>query len=278
MALLYPDGHPYGTRVKGAVEAVERLTRDPLVRMHRERFAPGELTAVVVGDVESTRARDLAAEVFGAWQTAPAAPIRVGPPPPLTTRRRVEIPMPNKAQADIAYGFTTIRRLDPDYYALRLMNNVLGEYALGGRLGDRIREQQGMAYYVSSSIDPNVVEGPLLIRAGVSGANVDRAIAAIDQELGRLSAEGVTEKELNDSRTYLIGAMPRALETNAGIATFLQTAEFFGLGLDYDVRLPALYRSVTLDQVNEVARRLVDPSRAALAIAGPYVPAETGAP
>ena len=64
--------------------------------------------------------------------------------------------------------------------------------------------------------------------------------------------------------------MPRALETNAAIANFLQTAEFFGLGPDYDVRMPALLRAVTLDEVNAIARRVVDPSRAALVIAGPY--------
>ena len=270
MALLYPDGHPYGRRGKGSVESVERLTRDRLVRMHRERFAPSELSAVVVGDVETGRARDLAERIFGDWRAPVPIPIPVSSPPLPLGRRRLVIPMMNKAQADIACGFTTIRRLDPDYHALRLMNNVLGEYALGGRLGDRIREQQGMAYYVSSSIDPNVVEGPLLIRAGVNRVNVDRAVASIDDELARLRSDGVTEKELDDSRTYLIGAMPRALETNAGIATFLQTAEFFGLGLDYDVRLPGMLRSVTLDQVNAMARRVIDPSRTALVVAGPY--------
>ena len=65
--------------------------------------------------------------------------------------------------------------------------------------------------------------------------------------------------------------MPRALETNAGIANFLQTAEFFGLGLDYDVRLPDLLRAVTLDEVNAAARRVLDPARATIVIAGPYI-------
>ena len=68
--------------------------------------------------------------------------------------------MMNKAQADIAYGFTTIVRSDPSYYAYTLMNNALGQYGIGGRLGDNIRERQGMAYYVFSSFDANVVEGP----------------------------------------------------------------------------------------------------------------------
>jgi len=270
MALLYPHGHPYGRRTKGAIEVVERLSRERLVRLHAEGFAPGELTAVVVGDVEVERAREIAGRVFGLWRKSPPAPVPLASQPPVTARQRLVIPMMNKAQADIAYGFTTIRRADPTYEALRLMNHVLGQYALGGRLGASIRERQGMAYYVSSSVDPNVVEGPLLIRAGVSPANVDRAVASIDQELTRLLQDGISAKELDDSRRYLIGAMPRALETNAAIATFLQSAEFFGLGLDYDVRMPDLLRAVTLDDVNEAARRAVNPERATIVIAGPY--------
>ena len=80
----------------------------------------------------------------------------------------------------------------------------------------------------------------------------------------------MTAKELDDSRRYLIGSMPRALETNAAIATFLQTAEFFGLGTDYDLRMPELLRAVTLDEVNAVARRVIDPARAVLVSRGPY--------
>ena len=185
-------------------------------------------------------------------------------------RRRHVIPMMNKAQADIAYGFTTIARRDPAYYAFWLMNNVFGQYSLGGRLGDSIRERQGMAYYVSSSLDANVAPGPLTIRAGVSPQNVDRAVASIDEEIARLITDGVTQKELDDSRKYLVGSIPRALETNAAIANFLQTEEFFKLGLDYDARLPALLGSVTLDDVNAAARRAMDPDRATVVIAGPY--------
>ena len=270
MALLYPDGHPYGRPTKGTIEVVENLTRDRLLQLHTDRFAPGELTAAIVGDVEVNRARDLVERAFGGWRKPRPAPVPLAAPASGRGRRRLVIPMMNKAQTDIAYGFTTIRRADPAYDALRLMNNVLGQYALGGRLGDSIRERQGMAYYVASAADPNVIEGPLLIRAGISPANVDRAVASIDEELTRLVRDGVTARELDDSRRYLIGSLPRALETNAAIATFLQNAEFFGLGTDYDLRMPELLRAVTLDDVNAVARRVIDPSRAAVVIAGPY--------
>ena len=98
------------------------------------------------------------------------------------------------------------------------MNNVLGQYGLGGRLGDSIRERQGMAYYALSSFDGNVGDGPLVVRAGVAPANVERTIASIDDEIGRMRQDGVTPGELADAKRYLIGSLPRQLETNGGIA------------------------------------------------------------
>jgi predicted Zn-dependent peptidase len=77
-------------------------------------------------------------------------------------------------------------------------------------------------------------------------------------------------EELTESKQYLVGSLPRTLETNTGIAAFLQSAEFFGLGLDYDVRVPGLLQAVTRDEVHEAARRAVDPAKATLVIAGPY--------
>jgi len=270
MALLYPGGHPYGRRTKGSIAVVEQISRDQLARLHARRFAPSELTAVIVGDVEPGRARDVTARVFGGWKNPPPPPLTVPPVVPASTRQRVVIPMMNKAQADVAYGFTAISRNDPAYYAFWLMNVAFGQYAIGGRLGDSIRERQGMAYYVSSQLDANVAPGPLSIRAGVSPANVDRAIASIDEEVTRLLRDGLTAKELDESRRYLIGSIPRSLETNAAIANFLQVEEFFGLGLDYDAKLPDLLTAVTLDDANAAARRVLDPDRAAVVIAGPY--------
>ena len=121
--------------------------------------------------------------------------------------------MMNKAQADIAYGFTSIARSDPAFFAFTLMNNILG---VGG--GDSIRERQGMAYYVFSALDASVIPGPLMIRAGVSPSNVERTIASIDEEVSKFAASGPTDEELTDSKQYLVGSLPRTLETNVGIA------------------------------------------------------------
>jgi zinc protease len=272
LALLYGADHAYGRGIKGTAASVEALTRERLLALHASRFGPALLSAVVVGDVESSRVEACAGAVFEHWRNETVPLSCPAQPRPASGRRFVAIPMMNKAQTDIAYGFVSISRADPSYYAFLLMNNVLGEYAMGGRLGHRIREQQGMAYYVSSSFDASVIAGPLLVRAGVAAGNVERAIASIDEELDALRRTGVRGRELAAARQYLVGSMPRALETNAGIAGFLQNAELFGLGLDYDRRLPNLLTAVTIDDVNATAAAL-DPANATIAVAGPYPPA-----
>ena len=150
-----------------------------------------------------------------------------------------------------------------------MMNDILGQFGLGGRLADNIRERQGMAYYAFSSLDPAPVEAPLLIRAGVDPANVERALEAIDHEVRTLGSAGPTATELEENRAYLIGSIPRLLETNQSIAAFLQMCEEYGLGLDFDQHLPQLLSAVTIEQVRDAAAEVLDPSRAAIAIANP---------
>jgi zinc protease len=269
-AMLYPNQHPYGRPAKGTADTINRIRRADLVAYHEARFAPSTVTAIIVGDVERTRAVAAGERVLGGWRRAAPEEILLPHAPKARARDERVISMMNKAQADIAYGFTTIVRSDPRFYAYTLMNNALGQYGIGGRLGDSIRERQGMAYYVFSSFDANVVEGPLFVRAGVNPSNVERAVSSIDEELRRMGAEGLTRQELDDCKQYLIGSIPRLLETNSAIATFLQTAEFFGLGLDHDLRLPALLGSVTLEDVNAAARESLNVDRAAVVVAGPY--------
>jgi zinc protease len=267
--LLYGPGHPYGRPAKGTVESVERIRREDLVAYHAARFAPSSLFIVIVGDVRASDGLARASEAFAGWNATPAPEREIPAVPRHTSRRQVTIEMPDKPQSDIAYGFTSISRLDPTYCPHWVMNNILGQFGLGGRLAENIREKQGMAYYVFSSFDPSLGPGPLVIRAGVDPGHVERAIVAIDAEVGALGRDGATARELAETRQFLIGSIPRMFETNQSIATFLQTEEFFGLGLDYDRRLPALLQAVTLEDVHAAAASVLDPARASIAVAGP---------
>jgi zinc protease len=270
MRRLYGEAHPYGRPMRGTIAAAERIGRRELEQFHRERFAPQLMSLALVGDLDPGRAVEATTQVFGEWRPNASVVPELPDAMPAGQRCVEVVPMMNKSQADIAYGFVSIRRSDPQYHAYSLMNNILGQYAMGGRLGDSIRERQGMAYYTFSSLDASFAPGPLIVRAGVSPDNVERAVASIDAELAKLAEEGPTDKEVAESKQYLIGSMPRTLETNAGIATFLQTVELFDLGLDYDLRLPSLIGGVTREQVSEAARAVLDPSRATVVVAGPY--------
>jgi zinc protease len=271
--LLYGSAHPYGRPAKGTVATIERIDRDRLVTFHANEIRPAVLTLVIVGDVRAARAIDRAGELLEDWKGAPERPIVVSPPSARASRRAREIVMPGKSQTDIAYGFTTITRLDPRYHAYWILNNILGQFGLGGRLADNIRERQGMAYYAFSDFNANFGEGPLVVRAGVDPKNVARTIEAIDAEVRDLGVHGPTGVEVDESRSYLIGSIPRLLETNDSIAVFLQDCERFDLGLDYDRRLPELLEAVSLDEVRAAAADILDPEHAAIAIAGP----DTGA-
>jgi zinc protease len=284
--------HPYARKVRGSVSSVEGIRRQDLVRFYQKGVQPHATTVVVVGDIAEDAAIAAIAKVFGDWSSfargdKPSGLSDPGPGPDAvlvpdaiapTGRRLVTVPMMNKAQADLAYGFVGIRRSNPDYTVFSVMNNALGQYAIGGRLGDSIRERQGMAYYVFSSLDASLGAGPFTIRAGVSADNVERAIASIDAELDAVLKAGFTEQEIDESKSYLVGSLPRQLETNAAIASFLLNAEFFGLGLDYDVRLPGLIQSVTRAAAGAAARQLLDPSRATIAVAGPWMKTATDLP
>jgi len=266
--LIYGPDHPYARKAKGTFASVERIRREDLLDFHAAWVRPSCLTLAIVGDVEPAMALTLAAAELEDWTAPPAEHVPVTPPASIATRRIARIAMPGKPQSDIAYGFNTIRRLDPRYYAYWMMNNVLGQFGLGGRLADNIRERQGMAYYAYSTFDASVGEGPLIVRAGVDPANVERTIEAIDREVRTLAAEGPTAAEVSETREYLVGSIPRLLENNPGIAAFLLTTEQYGLGPDYDRRLPALLRAVTADEIHAAADAL-DPAAASIAVAGP---------
>jgi zinc protease len=272
LELLYSSSHPYGRPSKGTAESVERLTRADLVAFHQKRVRPAAASIVVVGDIRPSHAIERTSFELDGWTAEPPDPVEVPRLTPLASRRQRVVVMPGKLQTDIVYAFPAVTRVDSRYYAYWTMNNILGQFGLGGRLAENIRERQGMAYYAFSTMDPAPCEAPIVIRAGVDPANVDRTLAAIDHEVSSLAAGGPTATELDETQAYLVGSIPRLFETNESIAAFLQTSEEFDLGLDFDLRLPALLHEVTLEQVRAAASEALDPKRAAVAIAGPAKP------
>lgn len=269
--LLYPD-HPYGQSSNGYEETVSRLERQDLVDHYQAHYAPEGLVIAVVGAVPVAEARQRVEAALGPWRAPQAVPIREVPPNVgLSEQRRRIVGVEGKTQADIVLGWPGLKRTDPDFSRAYLANTILGIFGMMGRLGDKIRDEAGLAYYVYSRLEAGIGPGPWLAVAGVNPANVEPAIDGILAEVRRLRDEPVPADELADSHSFLTGSLPLRLETNEGIAGSLLEIERYGLGLDYLQRYDGIIRAVTVADVEEVAHQYLDPERYCLAVAGPEV-------
>ncbi|MCX7838289.1 MAG: insulinase family protein [Anaerolineae bacterium] len=268
--LCYPATHPYHRLPDGTTKTVKRLTIAQMCEFHARYFRPDVTTLVVVGDVRADDAIARIARVFGRWRAEGAPPphqIPDAPPPQQIVRRTV--PLDGKTQADVVLGFPALRRSDPDFYALSLGDLIFGRLGLYGRLGANVRDEQGLAYYVFSSLETGIGAGPWTVRAGVNPKNLTRAIESILAEIQRLRSTPVTQDELDEARDFLTGSLALRLETNDGVAAILSDIELFNLGLDYLQRYPHIIRSITAEQILAVVQKYARIENYALAIAGP---------
>jgi len=269
--LLYTLEHPYGRPGDGTLDSVPRIQRDDLKSFYRSHYRPEGAVIVVVGDVQPSLAYDTLERALGGWQPSGAAPLFEAPETrPLAERRRYVRTMTNKTQADIVLGGVGPARASDEYYAARLGDLILGHLGLMGRLGETVRDRQGLAYYAYSGLEAGLGHGPWSVRAGVNPVNVERAVESILAEIGRLRDEPVTDQELEDGQDYLTGSLPLRLETNEGVAGTLLDMDLYQLGDDYIMRYPDLMRAVTKEQIQAAAQKYLDPEHYALAIVGPY--------
>jgi zinc protease len=269
---VHPDGHPLRPETFDESEAmVAAVTRDDLVAFHRRQYGPERMILVVAGDVTPEQVRQGLEKRLGDWPKNPAAQPIVPPDLPLQTApASLEIPVPDRSQAAIAWGHAGgLRRNDPDFYATQVMSLILGGGSLTSRLGTSIRDDQGLVYSVHASFDASLYPGPFRVGMGTNPANVKKAVAALEAEIQRIRRDGVTAREVDEAVAYLTGRFPLRLETNGGMAEILWAMEFFNLGTNYIDRYASYYRAVTVQQVNEAARTHLHPDRATVVVAGP---------
>lgn len=276
LELAYPEGHPYGRSNDGYVETIQAMAREDLVAFYERYYRPTDAIVAVAGSITPEDVISKLENVLGDWQPATPRPPQDVPEfrypdsgTELTEVRREFREMPDKTQTDIVLGLPSISRGDPDYYSARVANTILGTFGMGGRLGDRVRDEQGMAYYIYSQLSAHLGRGPWRAITGVNPVNVERAIDTILDEIRRIQDEPVSEQELDDAKSYMTGSLPLGLETNEGVVGTLINMEFYDLGLDYLQRYPDLINSVTAEQAQQAAQRVFPVDAYALAIAGP---------
>jgi len=267
--LAYPAEHPYSRSLTGYTETISGLSRDDLAGLYAGGYGPQGMVVVVVGAVETADALAQIVDAFGDWKGHTCE----RPPLPEVSRitgiRERTVSIPGKMQSDLVLGYPGPPRTAPDFLDAALCNTILGVFGLMGRLGEKVRNEQGLAYYSFSRVDGGPGPGPWRIVAGINPANVEQALASIRAEIARICEEPAGEEELADNKAFITGSLPLWLETNEGVAQAILDMEHFNLGLDYLQRYAGLIDEITAERVQAAARRWLDPDAYALAIAGP---------
>ena len=263
-------GHPYARPDEGWPETIQAIRQADLADFHRKNYGPRGMVLVVVGAVDPQTVTDKVTEALAGW----ANPGQAEPPalPPLaplekTITRTVKIR--GKSQADLVIGTSGPYRKDPAFVAASLGNSALGQFGLGGRIGDVVREKSGLAYYAHSSLNGGIGPGSWDVSAGVNPGNIQKARDLICKEIALFVERGISSEELADSQSNFIGRLPLSLESNAGVVNALLNIERYDLGLDYYRRYSEMVRSVTTEDILAVARTYWHPDKLAIAIAGP---------
>ena len=258
---------PYNHPVMGTPQGLTAITRQDLVAFHRTFYRPNNTVLSVVGDLTPDEATQWVTKTFGSWAAAPLPAAKLPAIPPLNQRHEVVIDK-DITQANIILGNLGITRKNPDFYALQVMNYLLGGGGFASRLMDDIRVNRGLAYSVYSSFEPGLEPGPFLVALETKNATAGEAITQVVAQLRRIMTQPVTPEELKDAKSYLIGSFPRKMDSISKRAWLLGYVEVYGLGLDYPWRYPELIQHLTPEDIQKVADKYLQPEKYLLVIVG----------
>jgi zinc protease len=267
--LAYP-GHPYRVPTDGYTKSINQVSVPDLKEFHRTHVGPRGMVITIVGAIHARKAILAVERELGDWENPdqedlPEIP-SIDQPGSLI---RKDVTLEGKVQSDLIIGSPGPSRYEPNYLAAALGNSILGRFGLFGRIGDRVREAAGLAYYAYSSLSGGPGPGAWQVIAGVNPVNVDRAVDLIQDEVKKFVTKRVTEEELNDNKANFIGRLPLQLESNEGVARALVHLERYNLGLDYYQRYPVMIAEIKRDQILSIAQKFLHPDHLAVAVAGP---------
>ncbi len=264
-AAAFPD-HPYGRPTDGTRESLPALTRQDVADFVSQRLARDNLVISVVGDIDAAGVATLVDKAF-AGLPAKSAPLSVPDVVPVAQAAPIVVQR-DIPQSVVVFGGPGLMRLDPDYYAAYVLNYVIGGGGFASRLMEEVREKRGLAYGVYTYLQP--MDHAALHLGGVSTRNdgVAESLRIVRAELARLREKGVTAAELANAKSYITGSFPLQLSTNARIAGILTSVQIQRLGIDYLDKYTSYIDAVTLDQVNRVAKRLLDPDHMLTVVVG----------
>lgn len=257
--------HAYGRTNEDVAAYLQKLIRQDVVDFYAARYSPNNSLIAVVGDVSEQELIPLLNDYFKGWKKrelpvpSPAAP----PAMKDMTTQKIDRKI---TQANINLGHIGISRENPDYYAVSVMNFILGGGGFSSRLMDNIRDNRGLAYDVHSSFSAQKEPGAYTVSIQTKNESANEVISETIREIRRIQDESVTDKELEDAKAYLTGSFPLRMDTYAKIAGMMTSAEIYNLGLDYPEKYPVLIRALTRADIQRAAKKYLNPDKMVIVV------------
>lgn len=263
--------HPLHRPAQGYPETIERITRDDLFGFHNQFFSPNNALLSIVGDFRASEILSLVEHRFGQWTPRNVSQPVIVKPLRQKERREKFISMAAQ-QANIYLGHLGIERTNADFYALQVLDTILGGGAgFTARIPQRLRDELGLAYttFASITMTAGIDPGRFVAYIGTSPENTKLAVEGLLNEVQRIVADPVSQNELQDAKDFLTGSFVFAFESSAQIARFLIQATVYDLGFDYGERYPGLIKDISADDIGRVASKYLDTENYTLTVSGP---------
>ncbi|HJZ34048.1 MAG TPA: pitrilysin family protein, partial [Hyphomicrobiaceae bacterium] len=259
-------GHPYGRPANGTPTSVQTITRNDLTEYWSNTFARDNLRVVVVGDIDAETLKPMLDKVFGGLPAkAKLKPIAQVTPAAAERLKIIEMAVP---QSVARFGLPALPRKDQDFIPAFVLNTIVGGGVMSSRLWEEVREKRGLAYSVSTTMQP--FKHTSVFAGGVATKNeeIAQSLDLIRSELKRIAAEGPSDKELENAKSYLTGSFALRFDSNAKIANQLLWFWQEDLGPEYVDRRNAEIEAVTMEQVKRVAKRLFEREEPIVTVVG----------
>lgn len=256
--------HPYARNLEGTLESVAALTPQDMREVHRTALTHDRIVVGVVGDITPEELAELLDTVFSAL---PESSSEIVPLTSMQAGGGIDIIDHPSPQSVAIFGHAGIMRDDPDYIAAYVMNHILGT-GFTSRLNQEIREKRGLTYGVASFLTPYDRAGLYMGSISSSNENIAEAIGLIRDEWAKMADNGVTQEELESAQKYLTGSYPLRFDSNGAIASILAGLQFADLPIDYVTTRNDAVNAVTVEDINQVASRLVQPDKLRFVIVG----------
>jgi zinc protease len=265
--MLYGTDHPYGRVMTEA--SAKAITRDDIVAFHKDYFQPGRVVVTVVGDITAAEAKRVFDKAFAGWKAGgsmPAFSYPAAPAPKATTIYIVD--KPGAASSTFALGHVGPPRNSADFYALSVMNELLGGL-FQSRLNHNIREEKGYSYGVGSSFAFGRGPGPFRAGGDIMTAKNDSALIEFMKELKDIrGGRPPSDDELAQAKASLVQSLPESFESVAGLNLNIARIYMQGLPEDYYQQFAKAVNAVTREDFVRVAKQYIDPDKLSIVIVG----------